>query len=117
MRGGAISSPYPAPPASQSNDLRLDPQWSYFVYVCGFTFRFESIEQIEAAINFYMKKVHASSRVPATVGPPGFLSTHHWEVQRWYERAPIELQKEAKRQRVVAALRRARAHFSASLGS
>jgi hypothetical protein len=98
-----------APPAEISPDPKLIPEWVYCVYVCGFTFKFWSIAQIQAALDFYSKKIHPSSRLE---DPSGSLWCHHSEVQRWYERLPLYLRKEGKRQRVVKALEQALQQFS-----
>lgn len=98
-----------APPADISPDPILIPEWVYCVYVCGFTFKFWSIAQIQAALDFYSKKIHPSSRLDDSAG---HLSCHHREAQRWYERLPLYLRKEGKRQRVVKALEQALEQFS-----
>lgn len=99
-----------------------DETGAYCVNVCQFTFRFRSSSDIEEAIAFYRQKLHPSSRLPtpdqvsaeARRDPKGFrrwferfISCHHSEIQRWYEKVPLRLQKEGKRQKVVAALERA----------
>lgn len=98
-----------APPADISPDPILIPEWVYCVYVCGFTFKFWSIAQIQAALDFYSKKIHPSSRLDDS---SGYFWCHHREVQRWYERLPLYLRKEGKRQRVVKALEQALQQFS-----
>jgi hypothetical protein len=70
------------------------------VSVCGFTFEFWSTEHIEAALAFFHRKTHPSSRVGGNWG-------EHDVTQRWFERIPLELQKTGKRQRVITALERA----------
>jgi len=69
----------------------------YFVRVCSFTFEFHSIEQIKLCLAYFEKKIHPSSRID-------IRGADSWEVQRWYERLPIYLFEEPKRQRVVKAL-------------
>jgi hypothetical protein len=69
----------------------------YFVRVCSFTFEFHSIEQINLCLAYFEKKIHPSSRID--IG-----GADSWEVQRWYERLPMYLLEEPKRQRVVKAL-------------
>jgi hypothetical protein len=98
------------PPADISPDPKLIPEWVYCVYVCGFTFKFWSIAQIQAALDFYSKKIHPTSRIYEE--NEAFLRCHHSEVQRWYERLPLYLRKEGKRQRVVKALEQALQQFS-----
>ena len=74
------------------------------VSVCSFTFRFVSQDEIREYISFFEKKTHPSSSLPL---PQGVDSFFRWHSQRWYERLPMYLQEEAKRQRVLKALRRA----------
>ena len=69
----------------------------YFVRVCSFTFEFHSIEQIRFCLKYFEKKIHPSTRID-------IVGADSWEVQRWYERLPIYLFEEPKRQRVVKAL-------------
>ena len=96
MGGGFIDSPYSAPPPIPSGHPTLDPGVAYFIRVCGFTFEFWSIPQIEVALRFYKDKVHPSKR-NKTWG-------EHDVTQRWYERVPQYLQENGKRERVVKAL-------------
>ena len=94
----------------------------YVVDVCQFTFRFRSLDDIQQALEFYRQKLHPTSRLPtpewaateARQDPTRYrrliarlIGAHHYEYQRWYERVPLRLQKESKRQRVVKALERA----------
>ena len=98
------------PPADISADPKLIPEWVYCVYVCGFTFKFWSVDQIKAALDFYSQKIHPSSRIYEE--NEAFLRCHHYVVQRWYERLPLYLRKEGKRQQVVKALEQALEQFS-----
>jgi hypothetical protein len=82
----------------------LVPHESVFVHVCSFTFRFESLPQLERAIAYYERKTLPSSIIPTGVCNSG-------EAQRWYERLPLFLREEPKRRKVVKALREARAYF------
>ena len=82
---------------------RLIERPVYFVEVCGFTFQFHSLEQIERALAHFGRKIHATS------AQSGVTLEHYW--QRWYERLPQWLFEEPKRVRVVAALSRALRHF------
>ncbi len=75
------------------------------VNVCSFTFKFESKDEIEEYIQFYEKKTHPTSRVPEKMLAK--CSFGHWHSQRWYERLPLYLQEESKRERVLKALKRA----------
>jgi hypothetical protein len=70
----------------------------YFVRVCSFTFEFHSIQQIQACLGYYGRKIQPSSRVD--IG-----GADHWECERWFERLPLFLREEPKRQKVVKALR------------
>jgi hypothetical protein len=81
----------------------LDPHRVCFVEVVGFTFEFHSVDQAQACLDFYRRKITPSSRVSAAdIG-----SADHWEVQRWFERLPADLRRASKRNRVVAALQQA----------
>lgn len=75
------------------------------VNVCSFTFRFESKEEIREHISFFEKKTHPSSRIPNF--PEGADSFFRWHSQRWYERLPMYLQEEAKKEKVLKALHQA----------
>ena len=77
----------------------------YFVSVCGFKFEFHSIEQIRACLKYYSVKIHPSSRMD--IG-----GADNWEMQRWYERLPMYLREEPKRQKVVKALQKALSQFA-----
>jgi hypothetical protein len=74
------------------------------VRVCSFTFYFETKDEINEYITFFEKKVHPSSRLPIPEGMDRFA---RWHAQRWYERLPLYLQEEAKRERVLKALKKA----------
>jgi hypothetical protein len=90
-------------PVDPSPD-RLIEREVYFVEVCGFTFQFQSLDQVHEALAHFEQKIHPTSRWP------GITLEHYW--QRWYERLPQWLLEEPKRRRVVAALRRAADTFS-----
>jgi len=81
------------------------------VHVCSFTFRFESKDEIDEYIDFFQAKTHPSSRVPENLLPDS--SFRHWHSQRWYERLPLFLQEEPKREKVLKALREAAAMVEA----
>lgn len=76
----------------------------YFVRVCSFTFEFHSLQQIQTCLGFYERKIQPSSR--CEIG-----AADHWECERWFERLPLFLREESKRQRVVKALRDALKKF------
>lgn len=88
---------------------QVDPlveRWAYFVRVCGFTFKFVSIQQLRECLAHFSQKLHPSGRL---VQPrPGGHS-----VDPWHERLPMRLFEESKRQRVVKALTRALNEFEA----
>ena len=84
----------------------LLPRFAYFVRVCGFTFEFVSLDQIdECAARFAMKPQPPTRRQHDGL-------EHYW--QAWHERLPQRLFGESKRARVLAALRTASAAFRAS---
>jgi hypothetical protein len=70
------------------------------VAVASFTFRFISVEQIRDCLSYYEQKTHPSSRLSTRGGD-------HWEFERWFERLPMYLLEDAKRTKVVKALRKA----------
>ena len=83
-----------------------EPSWWASVTVCGFTFRFRSRERLVEAIAFYSRKTHPSSRLPSVDGMWNYPAYgDHEEAQRWFERVPLKLQREGKRQKVLAALK------------
>ena len=102
---------------NRANSLIFDS--TYFVEVCGFTFRFTSLEQIEEYRALYTRKIHPSS----ADGAERELRVHsktkhgdrvwmlslgdHWERQSRFDRLPLYLREESKRLRVVKALERA----------
>ena len=94
---------YPVPVNSRGH---VTEPWIYFVRVCSFTFEFHSIKQIEACLEYYSQKIHPSSRL--NIG-----SADAWEAQRWFERLPMYLLEEPKRQKVVKALCSALGEFKA----
>ena len=98
-----------APVEAHKKNPTLAPHESVFVHVCSFTFRFDSLPQLERAIAYYERKILPSSMIPAGVfhsygGDSG-------EAQKWCERLPLFLREEPKRHKVVKALRDARAYF------
>jgi hypothetical protein len=99
-----------APPAEFSPDPNIIPEWVYCVHVCGFTFRFWSVRQIEACRDFYAQKLHPSSRLPVSEESLYHIPDRSM-LQRWYERLPLYLRKESKRQQVVKALEKALKQF------
>lgn len=78
-------------------EINFVPKWVFFVSVCSFTFEFHTLNQIKECLAYYSQKTHRSSRID--IG-----SADHWEFQRWFERLPMYLLEEPKRQKVVKAL-------------
>jgi hypothetical protein len=79
----------------------LEPHRVTFVRVAGFTFEFHSLEQIRLCLAFYRQRLQQTSRLPIETGEYG---GDHTETQRWFERLPLYLREEPKRQKVVKAL-------------
>ena len=110
-------SQLPAVPAEQySRAPTLQRYQVYFVRVCGFTFEFQSIDQIEACLKFFSSKVRPTSRLRLSQAD---RKAHwvHWAVQRWFERLPMQLLEERRRVRIVPALKQALAKFRNESGS
>lgn len=86
----------------------LIPREIIFVRVASFTFSFKSEQQLRECLQFFQKKVHPSSRIPAKVLAddigPDWQELRSWEVERWFERLPMYLLEEPKRQKVEKAL-------------
>ncbi len=82
------------------------PRWVYFVRVCSFTFEFHAVEQIKTWLDYYSQRIHPSSRMD--IG-----GADHWEMQCWFERLPMYLLEEPKRQKVIKALSAAMEEFAA----
>ena len=76
----------------------------YFVRVCGFTFQFQSIAQLDEALRCFEMPVRPSGRAPHD----GL--EHYWH--SWFERLPAGLSGGSKRGRVVSALKHARSSFT-----
>ena len=86
----------------------LTPRHVIVVRVASFTFRFETSEQLRKCLEYYQQKTHPSSRIApqalaAALGED-WRSQRGWEVERWFERLPMYLLEEPKRQKVVKAL-------------
>ena len=102
---------------NRANNLICDT--IYFVEVCGFTFRFTSLAEIEEYRAYYARKIHPSSADGAdrpfrvyTKDNNGnrvwsYSSGDHWERQSRFDELPLYLRKKAKRLQVVKALERA----------
>ena len=93
----------------------LDLGWLYLVEVCGFVFQFRKLEEIQDYIDFYTLKIHRSSRTSDKVR---FLDSgrysigDHWERQTKFDKLPLYLQAEEKRQQVLKALKEAQIVFN-----
>jgi hypothetical protein len=89
----------------------LIPRHMIVVRVVSFTFRFGTVEQLRKCIEYYEKKTHPSSRIPAKVLASDlgedWRELRGWEVERWFERLPMYLLEEPKRQKVIKALSKA----------
>jgi hypothetical protein len=91
------------------NSSALAPEYAIVVHVVSFRFGFGSLEQLRACIDYYRRKTHPTSRVPAQklaadLGED-WREQRGWEVERWYERLPMYLLEEPKRKKVLNALR------------
>jgi len=82
----------------------LEPPQEFCITVCSFTFRFDSRDDIQEYIGWFEQRTHPSSRLPVPEGADRF---DRWHMQRWYERLPMYLQEEPKREKVLKALRKA----------
>jgi hypothetical protein len=85
-------------------DNLLTP-WVYFVEVASMTFQFHSLEQLAEAHSYFFQKIH-----PTSNDHYGRRHEHYW--QRWYERLPKGLNREASRKKIVVALKKALELFS-----
>ena len=93
-------------PVNYHLKINFVPKWIFFVRVCSFTFEFHTTNQIRECLAYYSQKIHFSSRIDIGSGD-------HWEFQRWFERLPMYLTEEPKRQKVVKALTKAIKQFEA----
>ena len=82
----------------------------YFVRVCGFTFEFHSIRQLEVCLEFFSRRVRPSSMIRFSEADRK-IRWLHWVCQRWSERLPMQLLEERRRVRIVPALRQALTKF------
>jgi hypothetical protein len=89
----------------------LLPHSVIVVQVASFTFRFRNVKQLRECITYYEKKTHPSSRIAAKALAADlgqdWRSLRGWDVERWFERLPMYLLEEPKRQKVVKALTKA----------
>lgn len=104
-------------PLSKEDKLRsrlqpgLDLGWLYFVEVCGFTFKFRSLAEIQEYADFYSQKIPPSTKKPEVDSASGLWAGDHWERQTKFDELPLYLREETKRHKVVQALSQAQATF------
>jgi hypothetical protein len=89
----------------------LIPLQDVMVRVASFTFRFVSVEHLRDCLAYFQQKTHPTSRIAAKklasqLGED-WRSQRSWEVERWFERLPMYLLEEPKREKVVQALAKA----------
>jgi hypothetical protein len=89
----------------------LTPRHLIVVSVASFTFKFQTVEQLRECIRYYEKKIHPSSRIPARRSAAylgkDWRKLRGWDVERWFERLPMYLLEEPRRQKVLKALSKA----------
>ena len=89
----------------------LVPRHVIVVRVASFAFRFDSVERLRECVKYYEKKTHPSSRIAAKTLAADlgedWRELRGWDVERWFERLPMYLLEEPKRQKVLKALSRA----------
>jgi len=95
----------------------LLPRYAIIVRVASFTFRFGTVKQLRECIAYYEKKTRPSSRIAAKILAADlgedWRELRGWDVERWFERLPMYLLEEPKRQKVLKALSKALAHAEA----
>jgi hypothetical protein len=95
----------------QDGKTSLLPCHVIVVRVASFAFRFESVERLRECIKYYEKKTRPSSRIAARTLAADlgkdWRELRGWDVERWFERLPMYLLEEPKRQKVLKALSRA----------
>ena len=79
------------------------------VDVCGFTFIFHSISQLQVCLDYYSRECQPSSRLPDYSED---LCWPNFQAQRWFEKLPQYLLEKPKRLKVVAALEAAIVEYS-----
>lgn len=89
----------------------LTPHHDIVVKVASFTFKFRTVDELRQCIDYYQQKTRPSSRIPAEkiaaeLGPD-WRRLRGWEVERWFERLPMYLLEEPKRQKVIKTLSKA----------
>jgi hypothetical protein len=95
----------------QDGKAGLAPQHIIVVRVASFAFRFETVERLRECVQYYEKKTHPSSRIAAKTLAADlgedWRGLRGWDVERWFERLPMYLLEEPKRQKVLKALSKA----------
>jgi hypothetical protein len=95
-------------PFKEYGKANLAPRNLIVVRVAAFAFKFENAEQLRACLKYYEQKTRPSSRIAekALVADLGedWRQLRGWEVERWFERLPMYLLEEPKRQKVLKAL-------------
>jgi hypothetical protein len=99
------------PVTRHDGKANLEPRHVIVVRVASFAFRFENVEQLRECLKYYERKTRPTSRITARslaadLGED-WRAQRGWEVERWFERLPMYLLEEPKRQKVVKALSKA----------
>ena len=111
-RGGGLHWKRPESVERQLNQGAQNPtliaRRDILVRVASFTFRFVSIEHLRDCLAYFQQKTHPSSRISAKelasdLGED-WRTQRSWEIERWFERLPMYLLEEPKRQKVLIAL-------------
>src|SRR6266550_3449796 len=91
------------PVERHDGEASLVPEHVIVVRVASFVFRFESVERLRECIKYYEKKTRPSSRIAArTLAAElgeDWREQRGWEVERWFERLPMYLLEDPKRQK------------------
>jgi hypothetical protein len=90
------------------HDFRQQDVW--YVRVCSFTFEFTHPDQVDTCLEYYSQKIRPTSRIPAS--DLHLYGGDSGEVQRWFDRLPMYLLEEPKRQKVVQALTQAKLEWA-----
>jgi hypothetical protein len=95
----------------QDGKASLAPRHVIIVRVASFTFGFKTVEQLRECIKYYGEKTHPSGRIAAKTLAADlgqdWRELRGWDVERWFERLPMYLLEEPKRQKVLKALSKA----------
>jgi len=89
----------------------LEPRHLIVIRVASFAFRCETVGQLRECLKYYEQKTRPTSRVAAKALASelgeDWRKLRGWEVERWFERLPMYLLEEPKRQKVIKALSKA----------